>query len=104
FKDYFHINLEIKLTQAYFYISINEMDLAENILKSIYRKIKAEELDMYANALDLIKVFNLQINSDESKKTELKQNDLFTLFTDRNSNEFEVLHHLQMELKEKYSK
>ncbi|MGZ3931735.1 MAG: hypothetical protein ACXVP0_10280, partial [Bacteroidia bacterium] len=80
FKDYFHINMEIKLTLSYFYAMLNDYDLADTISKSIYRKLKSEELDQYANALDLIKVLNAMGAGGDHKKNMAKQKDALTLF------------------------
>ena len=41
FKDLFHINTEIKLTLCFFYIQLKDFDVAENLMKSLYRKIKS---------------------------------------------------------------
>lgn len=102
FKDFFHINTEIKLTLAYFYILMKEYDLADNILKNIYRKIKAEQPDNYANVLDLIKVFGADIKQNGGKPTS-KQKDHFALFMARNINENKLLSYLVFELKKKYA-
>lgn len=101
FKDYFHMNMEIKFTLMFFYIQIEEFDIADSMLKSIYRKIKSENLEMYSHALDLIKVFGLDISVKGGKKN-AKQRDSFTLFQARNTGEYELLPHLQSELKKKY--
>lgn len=101
FKDYFHMNMEIKLTLIFFYIRIEEFDLADSMLKSVYRKIKSENLEMYSHALDLIKVFGLDISMQGGKKN-ARQRDSFTLFQARNTGEYELLPHLQSELKKKY--
>lgn len=102
FKDFFHINTNIKLTLAFMYIQIKEFDVADSILKGIYRKIKSEKITNYNNVLDLIKVFELDIKQGNGKKTE-KQKDYFTLFMARNKNENKLLTHLLFELNEKYS-
>jgi len=104
FKDYFHINLEIKLTLAFFYVIQKDFDLAENIIKSLSRKIKSEELEQYANVGDLIKLLNTEVGAGAAKRNDAKQKDLLTLFTARNTGEFEVLQHLQAELKMRYLK
>jgi len=102
FKDYFHVNTDVKLTLAFIYIELKEYDLAENITKSIYRKIKTEKINNYSNVLDLIKVFESDIKLNDSKIT-AKQKDDITLFSARNINECEILHHLHFELIKKYN-
>lgn len=102
FKDYFHVNMELKLTLSYFYAILSNFDLSDNISKSIYRKLKSEELEQYANALDIIKVLNLMGAGGDSKKNLAKQRDALTLFMARNTGQTEILHHLQFELQKKY--
>lgn len=101
FKDYFHINTNIKLTLAFFYICLKDYDMAESITKSIYRKIKSENIHNYPNALNLIKVFEADIKQRNDRINE-KQKDDLTLFSARNTNECDLLQHLAFELKKKY--
>lgn len=100
FKDYFHVNTEIKLMLSYLYILQKEYDLADSILKNIYRKIKSEQLDSYQNVLDLIKVFGDDIKNRSQRPT-AKQKDNFTLFLARNNNGTRILSHLVFELKKR---
>lgn len=102
FKDYFHINTEIKLSLVYIYILLQEYDLADNILKNVYRKIKTEKLEAYNCLLDLIKVFGEDIKKQNNRTTS-KQKDHFTLFMARNTGETKILKHLMFELNKKYS-
>jgi len=101
FKDYFHINTDVKLTLAFIYITLKEYDMADSLLKNIYRKIKSEEMDNYGNVLDLIKIFNADIK--QNGKVTSKQKDDYILFQARNINESKLLNHLEYELKKKYS-
>lgn len=102
FKDYFHVNTEVKLSLAYIYLQMEEYDMADNLLKNIYRKIKSENLEQYQNVLNLIKVFNVHIK-DMANKVSAKQRDHFALFMARNINESNMLNHLVNELKRKYA-
>jgi tetratricopeptide (TPR) repeat protein len=102
FKDYFHINIEIKFTLAIFYIKLNDFEMSLSILKSIYRKIKLDKLDNYQNALSLIKVLEQEANNKIGKVT-TKQKDDFLLFMARNKNESEILKHISYSLNKKYS-
>jgi hypothetical protein len=102
FKDYFHINMEIRLTLAFFYIHMKDNAMAETILKSIYRKLKTDNLSHYENAFDIIKVFTNDIASEGTRKIPAKQKDTFTLFIARNTSQYELLRHLQQELKKRY--
>ena len=101
FKDLFHINIEVRLTLTYFYIQLKEFDLAENLIKSIYRKIKTEDLKDYSNVLDLIKFFNLEITPDSKDKNNTKKKDTLTLFLARNSVKFAILDNLLFDFKNK---
>jgi hypothetical protein len=98
FKDFFHINIEVKLTLAFFYIKAKDFDMADNLIKSIYRKIKTEKLDHYENVLDVIKVLNFEMQPD-SKAAASKKKDAFTLFCARNPGKYAVLEFLIPELK-----
>jgi hypothetical protein len=102
FKDYFHGNMNVKLTLSYFYITIKEYDLAENILKSISRKIKTEKLTKYDHVILLIKALDLEINHEKNAKSKAKMKDLITLFIANNTKNVELLPHLIPELKTKY--
>jgi hypothetical protein len=102
FKDFFHVNTDIKLTLAFIYIELKEYDLADSIIKGIYRKIKTEKITTYANVLDLIKVFELDTKQNNGKVSD-KQKDYYTLFAARNKNESEILKHLVHELNKKYN-
>jgi hypothetical protein len=101
FKDFFHINTDVKLTLVYIYIMLKEYDLADSLLKNIYRKIKSEEMTGYTNVLDLIKIFSADIK--QNGKVSSKQKDEFILFLARNKNESELLNHLIYDLKKRYS-
>ncbi|MDO9000925.1 MAG: hypothetical protein Q7W45_14245 [Bacteroidota bacterium] len=102
FKDFFHENINIKLTLAYFHLIQKDFDLVELLLKSISRKIKAEQLEKYYHLLHLIKIFESEMNNKENNKTTTKNKDLFILFLANNKKNNEVLSHLIPELKTKY--
>lgn len=102
FKDYFHINTDVKLTLAFVYLLIKEYDLAESTVKSIYRKIKSEKIETYPHVLDLIKAYELEIKQASNRVTQ-KHMDYYTLFSARNKSEYSLLLHLQDELKKKYN-
>lgn len=102
FKDYFHGGLNVRLTLAYFYVVTEEYDIAENIFKSISRKIKSEQQAKYNHVLHLIKVFELEMKQDENSKKATKQRDLMTLFIANNHKGVELLAHLIPEFKRKY--
>lgn len=103
FKDYFHINTEIKLSLAFIYLKLEEFDLADNILKNTYRKIKGDKLENYYGILDLIKVFGENIKRQSLGKPNVKQVNHFTLFKARNTGKHAMLKHLIYELDENYT-
>lgn len=99
FKDFFHININVKLSLAFYYIELKEYELAENLTKSIYRKIKSEKINDYDNVLDIIKV----LNSEMEGKAGAKIKDAFELFKARNKGNYAVLEHLMPVLTKKFS-
>lgn len=100
FKDYFHENINVKLTLAYFYLVSDDYDMVETILKGISRKIKSEQLESYNHVLYLIKAFDIELNKNE--KSFSKKRDLVTLFLANNNKNIELLTHLVPELKRKF--
>ncbi len=104
FKDHFHVHMEIKFTLAFFYLKINEVDMAEPLIVSIYKKIKTEKLIQYSNALDLIKFFNTFFKATTSNSKEVKQNEALMMFFARNKGDHEILYYLQSELENNYFK
>ncbi|MBI2720798.1 MAG: hypothetical protein HYX39_01350 [Bacteroidetes bacterium] len=102
FKDFFHIQTDIKLSLAFIYIQLKEFDLADSLLKSINRKIRTEKIENYANVADITKVLELNIKQGGTKVTD-KQKNYFALFMARNKNENLLLKHFVNELSSKYS-
>lgn len=99
-KDLHYINLEIKLTLSYYYIKRKETDMADNILKSVSRKIKSDELLQFFYVNNLIKLFQLELNQS-GKQTKDQQGDLLTLFNSKNN--MKLLNHLNSELTKQYA-
>lgn len=102
FKDYFHENIDVKLTLTYFYLVMKDYDLVEITVKSVSRKIKSEHPEKYNHILHLIKVFDTEVSSNGSAKGLAKCRDLFTLFLANNTKSNEILTHLIPELKKRY--
>lgn len=102
FKDYFHESINVKLTLAYFYLIAEDHDMVETTLKGISRKIKAEKLEKYDYVMNLIKVFDIEINKNKTDKLHSKKRDLITLFLANNGRPVELLTHLVPELKRRY--
>lgn len=101
FKDFFHINLEIKLTLAFFYFKIKDVERAQFMLNTVSRKIKSEKLEEYANTLNVIKLLNNEAGAI-SKSHASKQQDLLTIFIARNHGSHAVIPYLISELQSKY--
>jgi hypothetical protein len=101
FKDFLHITTEIKLCLAWFYIRIEEHDLAANLLKNLHRRIRAEEGEQYTNAIYLIKIFNNEIKTP-GQQPGRREKDNFDLFMARNKKEHKMLDFLENELSKKF--
>ncbi len=100
-KGLHSINIDVKLTLAFYYIKKHEPDMAENILKSLTRKIKTDDLGAFAYVNNLIKLFLLDIN-DKNKQQKLSKKDLYVLFSTQNKN-YRLLSHLSSELDARYA-
>ncbi|MBA4240145.1 MAG: hypothetical protein C0448_05435 [Sphingobacteriaceae bacterium] len=98
FKNFFYIESEVKLSLAFFYISQNEIELAENILKGLSRKLATIKIKEYKNIKEAIKLFNILMN-DISKAASLKKyKDSLDQFEFYNLKEKKVLSYLMPEL------
>ena len=100
-KDLNYISINIKLTLAYLYIKKKEFDMAETILKSVSRKIKADCPEQFSLVNNLIKLFQLEINQG-GKNVKSQQSDLLTLFLSKNK-ELRLMEHLNHEFIKQYA-
>jgi len=103
FKDFIHINLDVKISLAYFYICLKEFDLADNLLKNLQRKVKADHEEQYPAVFDLIKAMLMTINNGDVNKKNPKQKDHLALFLARNTGRYRILDHLTTELEKKFA-
>lgn len=103
FKDFIHINLEVKLTLVYLYLHMEEFDLADNLLKNLYRKVKSDHEEKYPAVLDLIKVLNAAIANGSVTKKNPKQKDHMTLFLARNNGSQRLMDFLEHDLIKKFA-
>jgi hypothetical protein len=103
FKDFIHINLEVKLTLAYLYLHLQEFDLADNLLKNLQRKVKTDHEAKYPAVFDLLKVLNAAITNSDVNKKNAKQKDHMTLFLARNTGQQRLLDHLEHDLIKKFA-
>jgi hypothetical protein len=103
FKDFFHEFLNLNLTLTYFYIVAEQFDEAQFCLKTLNRRIKAENSNSYNHVTYLLKAFDFEINKDITPKNILKQKELLMLFFASNSNnDYQILNHLLPLIKNKY--
>ncbi len=102
-RDFVHINVEVKLTLAYYYLHLEEFDLADHILKNLSRKLKLSDSLDYKNVNDLIKFFNYIISNADLNVKNQKQKDTFALFIARNKGEIEVVSFLVQDMLNKFS-
>ena len=64
FKDCFHLESQVKLTLAYFYIRQTQYELAENLLKSLSRKLVDEKKEQFSNVRACVKVLQLLMDKE----------------------------------------
>lgn len=98
FKDFFHMEMEIKLTLAYIYVNIGEFELAENVSKSVARKLNDDKKETYPHAKAFIKLLGLLIDNNQSPTDSKKIRAAFNLFNQQNHGSFKLLDFLQSEL------
>ena len=101
FKEMLHMQIELKLTLAFYYIKLKENQNAVNLLSSLQRKIKNEKKVQYYNVLNLIKL--LQNEATHNKNNgDNKQKDIFTLFEARNTGNYSIPAFLINEIKKDF--
>ncbi|MCD6067939.1 MAG: hypothetical protein K0S33_2765 [Bacteroidetes bacterium] len=64
--NFFFIELEIKLALAFIYYKQTEYDLADNLLKSMSRKISGEKKSGYNNTKTFIKILGLKMGKSDA--------------------------------------
>lgn len=104
FKDFIHTYLELKLTLAYYYITVKEFMMAENILKNMARKLKSDETLNYPNVFNLIKFFNSIILAGDKGKVTENQKDYLILFIAKNKGDIALINYLVPTIVHKYNK
>jgi len=98
FKDFFHAETEIKLTLAYFYIKQTQYELAENLLKSVSRKLNDHKKEGYANAKAFVKYLNLLMDDKNSEASKGRIKEALELFYFHNTNGHKILEFLLYDL------
>lgn len=94
--------IEIKLTLAWLLILQKEFEQADSVYKKIMRKIKSSGSEVYAHTNYIGKLFDFEINKDNSSKNEQRKKELYTLFSAANRGKSRILACLEHSLREKY--
>jgi hypothetical protein len=89
------MELEIKLSLAYMYISLSEFELAENLSKSVARKLIDNKKEMYPHAKAFMKLLSLLMDDDHSVKDFKKIRAALDLFNLQNHGYCKILEFLQ---------
>lgn len=102
FKNYVYVETEIKLTLAYFYILQTEYELADNLLKSLFRKTAATKNEESKSVKEAVKLFNLLITGFDKKRNEDKFKDIFEQLQLYNKAGRKTIAYLLPELEQKF--
>ena len=95
-KDFLYLEIELKLTLAFLYFKQSEFQLADELIKSVYRKVNKTE---YQNAKVFIQLLDLIMNSKTKiKNKEYRVNKLKEQFNLCNSGYNRILDFLQGEI------
>jgi hypothetical protein len=97
FKDFFHMEVEIKLTLAYMYTRLGEFELAENLSKSISRKL-SDKKETYGHAKAFLKILNLLMDNDQTAGSRKKVRNALDHFVIQNQTQQKILEFLQADL------
>lgn len=100
FKNFFYIESEVKLSLSFFYILQGEMELAENTLKGLGRKLSAIKDKDYKNIKEAIKLLTLLINGLDKANSLKKFKDALEQFEFFNLKDKKVLSYLMPELEQ----
>lgn len=98
FKNFFYIESEVKLSLSFFYILQDEMELAENTLKGLGRKLAAIKNKEYKNIKEAIKLLTLLMNGFDKTNSLKKFKEALEQFEFYNSKDKKVLSYLVPEL------
>jgi tetratricopeptide (TPR) repeat protein len=95
---FFHFEIELKLTLAYLYIKQNKCEMADELLKSLSRKINDGKKADYQNALQFMKVLNLLMSKSKTTIAKNKIQEAIQQFNFLNSTEKNILSFLKLEI------
>ncbi len=104
FKNYFTVETEIKLMLAYLYIIQDEIELADNILKGLSRKVSSIGGDNFKNVKEAVKLMYLISDGLDKKNAKVKYNDTLDQLNYYNFKGRKILSFLNHELESLGSK
>lgn len=101
FKDFFHIETEIKLTLAFFYVLQANYELAESLLKSVSRKL-ADRQEKYRHVKAFARFVILLMDRKNKIVTPVKLKEALIQFNRYNTGPLRMLDFLQPGLDKRY--
>lgn len=101
--NYFRAEIELKICLSYFLILEKDFEMADDYLKKILRKIKAQGQQVFSHIEYLIKALSIEINKDGNVKNSNKKQEAYTIFKASNVGEKEILRPLIPILNEKFN-
>jgi hypothetical protein len=101
-RSIFYFSTDVKLTQVYLYLKMEEFDLASSLLRSIRRKTNGEDPVRFANVAELIRIFTFECRTRNRNVTK-KQQERFGRFLELNRHETAVMLPFIGDLKQKYN-
>lgn len=97
FKDCFFMESQVKLTLAYFYIQQTQYELAENLLKSLSRKLIDDKKEQFSNVKACIRVLLLLMDNKDSSSARNKLRKAIEQFNLYNTGDNRILDFIQFE-------
>lgn len=97
-----HMEVEVKLTLAWFLFLQKDYDMADGTLKKLMRKIKSDYSDTYQHVEYFSKFLDMEINKEDNEKNHQRKKELLVLFMAYNNGPYAIMGTLLPELKEKY--
>lgn len=101
FKDYLHVQIELKLLTAFMLIETRKNYDASKILSNLKRKIKIYSLEnQYNHAYQLINLLLLEAND---KSSQSKKRNIASLYLFQNTGQYKIIPYLNTIIKDKYN-
>lgn len=92
FTNYFYIETEIKFTLTKLYIDLNDLEMAENTLKGVNRKLLGLKTEKFKNVKEAIRLFNLVIGGLDSSSRKQKFSEILNQLEYQNQKGKKVLY------------